>query len=492
MRPSKICLILWILIALLAGVCVLVPANGWSIGDLQLRWPTLAEVLEIPADTTAVQDTVLLAQATEIEEVAEPTIVSTPTDTTPIIHTERPIVVPVVDSINADTRYYMQAFYQSLSTASSRQIRVVHYGDSQIEEDRITKELRERLQQRYGGGGVGLIPLHQTIPTLTLHQSLQMDGTIQSTQGGPRRYIVYGPKSMRLSNGDYGVMGQVAIMDDSIRTGSEDLRIIVEPMENQHNYNYFSQIRLLASGIDGQARPLYKGTFSLFQDGIVTLPDSTTSCEIRLQGKGRVYGLSVETPTGVIVDNIPMRGCSGNIFTQIQRQELTDFFSATNTRLIIMQYGGNMIPQTENASTLSGYVKGLRRQVEYLRQCAPNASILFIGPSDMSKRIDGEMVTNPLIPYLDRLLARMAHDEHIGYWSIYQAMGGYNSMLDWQKRGLAGRDYIHFTRKGAVKVGNMLTDWLLDIPDFSTPTSNDNTVDTTTNALTDNEFSVNQ
>lgn len=466
MRPAKICLILWIVIALLGGICLVVPDHGWQIGSFNLRWPTLVEALDIQQDTIALQDSLFvpdeIEEETEIDEDAAPAPV-TVTPTAPAVATPG---VPTPDTPAIDPRHYLRAFYEALPSARNRQVRVLHYGDSQIEEDRITMVLRERLQDTYGGGGVGLIPLHQTIPTRSLHQSLEMNGTFQTPQGGPKRYIVYGPKSMRLTTGDYGVMGQVAVMNDSLCAGSENLRLITEPMDNGHSYNYFSQIRLLARGIDAQARPLRGGTYTLFNKGIATLPDSITRCEVRLQGKGMVYGLSLETPTGIIVDNIPMRGSSGTVFTQIQRNELTGFFEDTNTRLIIMQYGGNMIPQTENPSTISGYVKSLRRQMQYLRQCAPHAAILFIGPSDMSKRIDGEMTTNPLIPYMDRLFARMAHDEHIGYWSIYQAMGGHNSMLSWQQRGLAGRDYIHFTRRGADKIGGMLADWLLEIPDF--------------------------
>ena len=473
MRPSKICLILWIVIALLAGVCLVVPADGWHIGTLNLRWPTLAKALDLQQDTIITQDSVLIAnivaEETEIDEDAVPAPV-TEKPTAPVAAIPP---VPTRDTPAIDPRQYLRAFYEALPTAHNRQVRVLHYGDSQIEEDRITMVLRERLQDRYGGGGVGLIPLHQTIPTRSLHQSLEMNGTFQTPQGGPKRYIVYGPKSMRLTTGDYGVMGQVAVMNDSVCAGSEDLRLITEPMDNGHSYNYFSQVRLLSRGVQAQVRPRRGGTYTLFNNGIATLPDSTTRCEIRLQGQGMVYGLSLETPTGIIVDNIPMRGSSGTVFTQIQRSQLTDFFEDTNTRLIIMQYGGNMIPQTENPSTISGYVKSLRRQVAYLRQCAPHAAILFIGPSDMSKRIDGEMTTNPLIPYMDRLLARMAHDEHIGYWSIYQAMGGHNSMLAWQKRGLAGRDYIHFTRRGADKIGDMLADWLLEMLDFQPVTPTD-------------------
>lgn len=468
MRPAKLCAILWLLIALLACVCAVVPEGGWQIGAYHLRWPTLSEALDLQqTDTLSACDTTWIAEAVTIETDIDENEAPAPVVVSPV---KPGIAAPAIehtDTANVDTRLYLRAFYEALPQANRRQVRVIHYGDSQIEEDRITKELRERLQQTYGGGGVGLIPLHQTIPTRSLHQSLEMNGNFQTPQGGPQRYIVYGPKSMRLSMGDYGVMGQVAAMNDSLRAGSETLRLLTEPMEQGHTYNYFNRVRLLSSsGISATVRPLRGGTTVDFNDGIATLPDSTTRCEIHLHGQGMVYGLSLETPTGIIVDNIPMRGSSGTVFTQIQRNQLTDFYQAANTRLIILQYGGNMIPQTENRSTIAGYVQSLRRQVEYVRRCAPDAAILFIGPSDMSKRVDGEIVTNPLIPYMDRLLARMAQDEHIGYWSIYQAMGGYNSMLAWQKRGLAGRDYIHFTRRGAEHIGQMLADWLLDIPDF--------------------------
>jgi lysophospholipase L1-like esterase len=195
---------------------------------------------------------------------------------------------------------------------------------------------------------------------------------------------------------------------------------------------------------------------------LISLPDSTTQCELHLQGKGHVYAVSLETPTGVIVDNIPMRGCSGNIFTRIDSVQLRDFYRDTNTRLIILQFGGNMIPQTENPSTISGYVRStLRQQVRYIRACAPQASILFIGPSDMSTRIDGEMTTYPLVPYMDRLLRKMAAEEQIAYWSMYDAMGGKDSMVRWVENGLAGSDYVHFTRSGANNIGKKLYNWLM-------------------------------
>jgi lysophospholipase L1-like esterase len=353
------------------------------------------------------------------------------------------------------------AFYQALEHAHQMPVRVVHYGDSQIEEDRISNVLREQWQKKYGGGGVGLIPLHQTIPTRTLRQWLSIDGVVQTTQQGPKRYIVYGPKSMRRDDGMYGVMGQVACMDSAWVAGSEKVTVNIMPMDKKEKtYNYFNQVRLFADSIQGKVILPNHTSIELSPQQIAQLPDSTTQCEIQLQGRGNVYGLSLETPIGVMVDNIPMRGCSGNIFTRIDSAQLASYYQQTNTRLIILQYGGNMIPQTQNPSTLDAYVYSLKQHIRYLRSCAPNAAILFIGPSDMSTRIDGQMTTYPLVPYLDRILQRMAQQEKIAYWSMYHAMGGYDSMVEWNKKGLAGNDHIHFTRAGAKKIGKILFDWI--------------------------------
>lgn len=450
---------------------MLVPDGGWHIGKWNLRFPTLAEALDLETVDTIqlTYDTLLLAEAdTVIPPVADtlPAASAQPREATQPVEGAQ-LAAGTLPATGTDPRTYLAAFYAALDSADTMPVRVMHYGDSQIEEDRITNNLRENLQKQYGGGGVGLIPLHQTIPTRTIRQWLSIDGVVQTAQKGTKRYLVYGPRSMRMDGDDYGVMGQVAIMDSTLVAGSEDVILNIEPIDKKRNpHNYFNRIRVLTDSVDGYVltndTTLHYTTQS-FTTLHYILPDSTTRCALHLQGRGKVYGISLETDKGVIVDNIPMRGCSGNIFTKIDSAQLAAFYRETNTRLIILQYGGNMIPQTENPSTISGYVRTtLRQQVRYIRACAPQASILFIGPSDMSTRIDGEMVTYPLVPYMDRLLKKMAQEEQIAYWSMYDAMGGNGSMVKWVEVGLAGSDYVHFTRAGANKVGKKLYDWLMN------------------------------
>ena len=467
MRPLKIALYIWSVIALLGVVCWIVPKDGWQLGDYTLRFPTLSQALDL--DGEAIPDSSLIVLSDSLINLS-PDSTSSPiaNSPSPIANSPSPIadtLSPIMPrSLTAPNS--LTAFFLALDSAASMPIRVVHYGDSQIEEDRITNILRENWQKQYGGGGVGLIPLHQTIPTRSIRQTLFINGVLQTTQKGPKRYIVYGPKSMRLMDSDdYGVMGQVALMDTSLVPGSDSVVLHIEPLDKKRKpHHYFNRLRVLAdSSLAFNLSPLASlpDSLSPIANSLLPIADSTTHCDIILQGSGRVYGVSLETDKGVIVDNIPMRGCSGNIFTKIDSTQLSTFYRETNTRLIILQFGGNMIPQTENPSTIRGYVRStMRQQIRYIKACAPQASILLIGPSDMSTNIDGVMTTYPLVPYMDQQFRKMAQEEGIAYWSIYEAMGGYNSMVVWHDKGLAGSDYVHFTRAGANNIGKKLYKWI--------------------------------
>ena len=48
------------------------------------------------------------------------------------------------------------SFFKKLEKAKFKKVRIMHYGDSQIEGDRISGRLRERLQNEFGGNGAGL------------------------------------------------------------------------------------------------------------------------------------------------------------------------------------------------------------------------------------------------------------------------------------------------------------------------------------------------
>ena len=423
MRPAKVLLFIACVMACLGVLCVLLPGRiSW--GEKELRWPTLTEVFAAP-DTTDIP-----------ELVAEPD--SLPQADTVVTPAPKPVIPKVVVDSTADRRVFLSAFYASLSESTDRVVRVLHYGDSQIEEDRMTQQIREALQARYGGSGAGLLPLAQTIPSLTVRQQLYMSRRYVAPAQGPQRYLVYGPRRDQRSDGFYGVMGQMAVMSDSLVKGSEDIMAVCTPQSKGTRYS----------------------EWKIFAD--TSIHYTTSGDTVRLNGRGAVYGLSQQSETGVIVDNIPMRGCLGLVFTKMDSTQLTTFYHNENVRLIIMQFGGNAIPFNKSPGTIGAIVRGLRGQVQYLQRLAPEASILFIGPSDMLTQEDGEWHTSPMVPYMDLLLQKMALEENIAYFSLYRWMGGRGSMMRWQEVGLAGSDGVHFTRSGARKAGNAVAEWILE------------------------------
>ena len=53
----------------------------------------------------------------------------------------------------------LKYFFEALKKAKTEKIRVAHFGDSAIEGDLVTADIRENLQKKFGGNGVGFISI---------------------------------------------------------------------------------------------------------------------------------------------------------------------------------------------------------------------------------------------------------------------------------------------------------------------------------------------
>ena len=455
-------------LAVLALICWLWPANGVRIGNIEFKWPTITEVLGTPPDTLAADtDTLALELLNETighlpaqEPIVEPEPEPQPTEPK-----HQPIPQPKPQPpITLDTTSTMAPVHSlthlaaALQQADSIPVRVVYYGDSQIEGDRMTMTVRRTLQKLFGGGGVGLLPLHQTVSSRTVIQTLKLSDIAQSTGSGPHRYMAFGPKSARRNSKVYGPMAQCAVLNDSLQHGSERALWTAYAQKKKYTESYFNRVRVLAD--PGIAISVHNAT--KIGDGLYALQDSSTAVTVALNGKGDVYGICLETDHGITVDNVPMRGCAGTIFTSINPKELRDYYRQTNTRLIILQYGGNVVPYTKTAKQINSYITRIKSQIRFLQELAPETDFVFVGPSDMVDKTGTDIHTHPAVPAIDASLAKMCAEEGVLYFSLFKAMGGAGSMQTWKTRGWAGSDLVHFTRQGADKAGELFANWLID------------------------------
>ena len=201
---------------------------------------------------------------------------------------------------------------------------------------------------------------------------------------------------------------------------------------------------------------------------VFELPDSSAKASVSISGHADIYGILLDTDKGVRMDNMAMRGCSGLVFTAMDANQLKTFYRTENVRLILLQYGGNTVPYLSSGKAISGYAASVRRQIRHIRGLAPEATIIFVGPSDMSTTVEGKRQTYPKLPDIVDSLRTAAMAEGAAYWDIYGAMGGRNSMVDWvgATPPLAGSDYVHFTPRGSARVGEMFSDSFLLYYDY--------------------------
>jgi lysophospholipase L1-like esterase len=189
---------------------------------------------------------------------------------------------------------------------------------------------------------------------------------------------------------------------------------------------------------------------------------------VNFKGNAEIYAILLDGEPGVAVDNVALRGCAGNIFTRINEATLRQSFDLLDTRLIIMQFGGNRMPSISSPKNISPYIAELEKQVTYMKSVAPKATLLFIGPADMGKSYGGKMGTWHGLPELNDSLRVMALRNHVAYWDMFNVMGGEGSMAQWVKHNppLAGPDYVHFTFRGAQEIGTDLAKSFTTYYDF--------------------------
>ena len=89
-------------------------------------------------------------------------------------------------------------FFKKLDNAKNKKVRIMHYGDSQIEGDRISGRLRQRLQREFGGNGAGLFQVIPATKKISVN-NLVSKNWVRKTGFGP--YI-----DKKLNHKNYGAL----------------------------------------------------------------------------------------------------------------------------------------------------------------------------------------------------------------------------------------------------------------------------------------------
>lgn len=453
MKPLKIFYVL-LTTNLLVMTCAMVfPTDGLKIKNITLRFLNLQEWLAADtADTKNIAEVLphfdlsQLSSDTSLLELSGETLEEDAL--TKIVYNET--------AVKEFTAFFAQA---QQAKEGSEPLRVLHYGDSQIEGDRISSVVREQFQTAYGGNGAGMVPVNEPCQS---RSSIQ----IKTSGNWDRKQVFGGPTSSKLANGEYGILGFShrfsPVEHDSTTNDTAKAHLFLSPMYTAFKRaSEYGQLKVLYRTTGHATMTLNGITHPLSAHGNVVLASQKVAGNRHEIEFANTYGLEifalmVDGNSGVAVDNIAVRGSSGIIFSKMDKELLRSQYQQLNVGLIIYQFGVNVIPNVREE--YSYYQKQVSNELSILKSLNPGVPVLVIGPSDMSRKEGSNYVSYPNIPLLIEAQKEAAMSTGCAFWDLHESMGGINSMPAWvnAQPALAQKDHVHFSPKGANVVGQKL------------------------------------
>ena len=327
-----------------------------------------------------------------------------------------------------------------------RPLRIGFMGDSFIEGDLLTSDFRELMQSRYGGGGVGFVP-------------------ITSQVAGFRQTV--GHKFGQWKQSSIVNSKQEGFTISAFRfTPSEDSYVEYKGSSHKKHLDRFGRARLL---FISKGRSVIRATVNGEEEFLFNTDPMESLQEVQLDGDFRsiryqisdvegftAYGVFLENPTGVSVDNFSVRGNSGTAMGRISPVLSEQFGKLSPYDLIILQYGLNVV--SSQVTDYSAYRKQMTAVVNHIRRCFPGTAILVMSVGDRATRSNGAFVTMPGIRAMVAAQEQVARDCGVLFWNTYDAMRAAGGMSAFVKNGWAAKDYTHISARGGRKIATALFD----------------------------------
>ena len=333
----------------------------------------------------------------------------------------------------------------ALREGRSRSVRIAFVGDSFIEGDILVAPFRQALQQRYGGKGVGYVPLTSTVARF--RQSIQ-----QRFEGAWRQTLASKSNSRTLFTLSETFATATASASTSYKLTNAD-RVTL---------HYVSDTIPVAItyGINGGERqhvelPASHGALAEY-----TFPHSAVKQFELATGGGdgtRFYGVCFDGMTGISVDNYSLRGSSGTKLTAVSSALTAQLSRFRPYDLIILSYGLNVLSPKDNNDSYEWYYDAMAKSIEHIQQLYPHATILLMSLSDRATLHEGEIHPLNGVARVLRIQHRLAQRYGLLFWNTHEAMASLGGIKGFVDKGWAAKDYTHISMAGGTQLAKLLT-----------------------------------
>ena len=348
-------------------------------------------------------------------------------------------------------------FNEVASIRTGGSARVAYFGDSFIEGDMMLGDMRDSLQRKWGGKGVGFVPMTSEVA----HYRRTYDQFFSRSLW--RTFSILKKEADRP---DVGVSGYAYRPANGafVRYERRPMFFQSRPWDRFVLF-YASQAdsRLLWQANDAEPvtalLPASDGRLAQFaadKPGMERLELRFESSESLL-----VYGASMESGPGLYIDNFAMRSNSGGPLTLIKPEIARSFDALLDYDLVVLQVGLNAV--TNSLNNINWYRRELEKTYAHLRVCFPDQPILIVSVADRGGRVNGELGTMISVPHIVQMQRKLAMEHGFLFFDLFRGMGGEGTMSDFARRKppLAAADMTHLSHEGGRLIGCMMANLFL-------------------------------
>ncbi|MEE0977977.1 MAG: GDSL-type esterase/lipase family protein [Muribaculaceae bacterium] len=331
-------------------------------------------------------------------------------------------------------------FRAAMASRDSRPVRIAVIGDSYIEGDIFTQNVREKLQEQYGGNGVGYLPVHSDLTGF--RQSI-----IQTCSGWEKH--------------DFRHKGSQKPIFGIYHSAEENAKTTVKGSKKMHRSATWNNSKFLfiaptattitLSGDNGDQQFTVEASDEVQcveYDGFTKqLSLSTPSTDLVS------LGLYLNDNSGIAVDNMSIRGYSGIKHSELSPRLAQQMRRFIDYDLIIVEYGINALSSDE--TNYAYYTRAMEKAIATIREAYPQSDILIMGIGDRGEKTGADVHSMKSVPYMVDQQRKMAHKLQIPFWDTREAMGGHDAVVQWADSRDVNKDYIHLSFKGGDRLASL-------------------------------------
>lgn len=386
-------------------------------------------------------------------------------------------------------------------------VRILHYGDSHTAADMFTGEMRARLQQRFGDGGTGFSAAGYPFLGYRIHGTRRAQSSGWTTGGTHLGEVMRGE-----SDGRFGIAGL------SLSTSQPDESVLLEAPADKAELYYLQQpgggrieLRCAAGRLqegssaasvatlstDGELAAKF---FALPPDcasaGVVpptnaapqenaaspeetARPDATPQANAAAPQSAvqisavrhfeartldaapvRLFGFTAENNAGLTYEAMGINGAEAALMLHWEEKLQSDALARRAPALIVLDYGTN---EAANHNWEYGNYKAMLGELlARIHRALPGVPVLILGPTDRDLRAGRRRWANfHGTERITQAQRDFCKEQGCAFWDQQAAMGGWGSMSQWVRGGLAQADHTHLTAPGYIRLADALSAELL-------------------------------